>query len=87
MTVPVPERRGDWPGATRYVRDRLAPDGTRRVPVCPLCAKALLHTADEHDQLTTALGLHGAPAATGGPFHDGWPDRPARVVHVANDIL
>ena len=90
MTVPVPERRGDWPGTTRHVRDCLAPDGTRQVPVCPLCAKALLHTADEHDQLEAAHRTdrqqhdrdHRAV-----PPPEQRPDRPMRTVHAAGDVL
>jgi len=85
VTVPVPERRGDWPGTTRHVRDCLAPDGTRQVPVCPLCAKALLHTADEHDQLEAAHPPDRDHRAV--PPPEQRPDQSVRVVHVANNVL
>jgi len=50
-----PEMRGDWDGWTHTVRDCLAPNGTREMPVCPLCAKNLLHTQTEHQRLEQAV--------------------------------
>jgi len=51
----LPEMRGNWDGWTHPVRDCLAPNGTREMPVCPLCAKNLMHTQAEHDRLEQAV--------------------------------
>ncbi len=51
----LPEMRGNWDGWTRSVRDCLHPGGYRQMPVCPLCAKSLLHTKAEHDRLEPSV--------------------------------
>jgi len=49
------EMRGNWDGRTHQVRDCLAPGGYRQMPVCPLCAKSLLHIQAEHERLQAAV--------------------------------
>jgi len=51
----LPEMKGNWDGWTSSVRDCLAPGGYRQMPVCPLCAKSLLHTKAEHDRLEPSV--------------------------------
>ena len=51
----LPEMRGNWDGWTHSVRDCLHPGGYRQTPVCPLCAKSLLHTQAEHDRLEPSV--------------------------------
>jgi len=52
------ERRGDWDGERRMPPCIIRRDQhgeVIRVPLCPLCAKQLLHTRAEHDQLGAAV--------------------------------
>jgi hypothetical protein len=51
----LPEMRGNWGGMTRNTGRRDPADGQPiYAPICPMCAKALLHAQAEHERLEKA---------------------------------